>query len=91
MQHESEQLKIPAADVRYTRRQIREQFGWSATHLWHHLTRLCDWEFVLAQGGGRGKLVEYQLLLGVAADQPPAAICGLSGPEPLPEPASETT
>ena len=27
-----------------------------------HLERLCRWEYVVAHGGGRGKLIEYQLL-----------------------------
>ena len=28
---------------------------------WVRLT-VCSWEYVVAQGGGRGKLIEYQLL-----------------------------
>ena len=49
--------------------------------MWHHLQLLCSWEYVVAQGGGRGKLVEYQLLgdSGPVTAQP-GAICGLLEP-----------
>ena len=57
--HVAEQQQILPAEVRFTRRQLREQFGWGATQLWHHLQQLCSWEYVVAQGGGRGKLIEY--------------------------------
>ena len=57
--------------------QPREQFGWGATQLRHHLQQLCSWEYVIAQGGGRGKLVEYQLLGG---EHQPGPICGLLEP-----------
>jgi DNA primase len=75
--HVAEQQQIPPAEVRFTRRQLREQFGWGATQLWHHLQQLCSWEYVVAQGGGRGKLIEYQLLGG---SQQPGPICGLIEP-----------
>jgi DNA primase len=79
--HLAEQQQIAQAEVRFTRRQLREQFGWGATQLWHHLHQLCSWEYVVAQGGGRGKLIEYQLLgdSGPAMAQP-GAICGLIEP-----------
>ena len=79
--HVAEQQQILPAEVRFTRRQLREQFGWGATQLWHHLQQLCSWEYVVAQGAGRGKLIEYQLLgdSGAAMNQP-GAICGLIEP-----------
>ena len=78
VEHLAEKEQIPLAEVRFTRRQLREQFGWGATQLWHHLQQLCSWEYVVTQGGGRGKLVEYQLL--GESGRPTGPICGLLEP-----------
>lgn len=47
---------------RFTRKQVRDYSGWGNTQLKVHLDRLEDMEYVISHGGGRGKVVEYELL-----------------------------
>jgi len=63
--HVREQMRaqaIPQADVRFTRRDVRERTGWGDTQLRVHLTRLQELEYLLAHRGMRGQSFEYELV-----------------------------
>jgi DNA primase len=49
------------ADVRFTRKQMRELTGWGDTQLRVHLARLLDMEHLFAHRGMRGQCFEYGL------------------------------
>lgn len=49
------------ADVRFTRREVRERTGWGNTQLKIHLRRLEELEYVVAQRGGRSASFVYEL------------------------------
>ena len=53
---------IEKTDFRFSRRAIREVTGWSDGQLKIHCSRLEDMEYLLIERGGRGKLIEYELL-----------------------------
>lgn len=54
--------KVEIADVRFSRRQLRNHTGWKRTQLEVHLKELVDTEYVLAfAGGGQGRRVTYRL------------------------------
>jgi DNA primase catalytic core len=53
---------IKRADFRFSRRQVRELTGWGDTQLRVHLDRLVQMEYVLAHGGRRGVVFEYELV-----------------------------
>jgi hypothetical protein len=60
------------ADVRFTRRAVREHCGWSDFQVRTHLGRLVDLEYVLVHRGGRGQSFVYELLWdGAGADGRP--------------------
>ena len=56
------QAGIERGAYRFTRKQIRHYSGWGNTQLKVHLARLEDMEYLIVQGGGRGKLIEYEML-----------------------------
>jgi DNA primase catalytic core len=53
---------IPAREVRFTRRDVREATHWSDNQLKVHCTRLSEMEYLLAHGGTRGHYLQYELL-----------------------------
>ena len=70
-------LQVTEAEVRFTRREIRERLGWGATVLRVHLERLCRWEYVVPQSSGRGTLAKYQLLFSSRGYEGQPTFCGL--------------
>ena len=59
-----QQLKIERADFRFSRRQVRQATGWSATQVRIHMDRLQEMEYLLAhRGGSIGQSFVYELLL----------------------------
>lgn len=52
-----------AADIRFTRRQVREAIGWSVTQVRIHLERLQELEYVWPMRGRFGVSYEYRLLV----------------------------
>ena len=70
-------LLVSEAEVRFTRREIRERLGWGATVLRVHLERLCRWEYVIPQSSGRGALAKYQLLFSGRGYEGQPTFCGL--------------
>ena len=59
---ESERLDKGRADVRFTRRAVRDFTGWHNTQASIHLSRLVELEYLLVHRGGRGQSFEYELL-----------------------------
>ncbi len=82
--------------ARFTRRELRDECRWGSTQLKVHLQRLVDLEYLVAHGGGRGRLVTYELLWGT---EPGETVCGLAvvgekaggsrGPEVVRKPSNE--
>lgn len=64
------------AEVRFTRRDIRDALHWSDSQLKNHCLRLVEMEYLLLHGGSRGHLLQYQLLWdGGSGDE--NHLCGL--------------
>lgn len=59
---ECQRQAIKRGDFRFSRRQVRELTGWGDTQLRVHLDRLVQMEYVLAHGGRRGVVFEYELV-----------------------------
>jgi hypothetical protein len=53
---------IARADIRFTRRELREATGWGDTQLKLHLGRLAELEYLLIHRAGRGQGFVYELL-----------------------------
>ncbi|MGH9281942.1 MAG: DNA primase, partial [Acidimicrobiales bacterium] len=53
---------VPRAEVRFTRRQVREHCGWSEFQVRTHIERLVALEYVLVHRGGRGNSFVYEAL-----------------------------
>jgi len=63
--HVHEQMRaqaIPQADVRFTRKDVREATGWGDTQLKVHLARLVELEYLLTHRAERGQGFAYELL-----------------------------
>ncbi len=54
--------QIDRAEVRLTRREIREATGWTMTQLTVHLERLITLEYVIQHQGGKGLQCVYELM-----------------------------
>ncbi len=61
VQVECKNQGVEQSDYRFSRKQIRESTGWGNTQLKVHCGRLEDMEYLLSSGGGRGKVITYQL------------------------------
>jgi hypothetical protein len=57
-----EKQGIDRADLRFSRREVREFTGWGHTQLKIHLKRLEELEYLLVHRGGRGQSFVYELL-----------------------------
>jgi DNA primase catalytic core len=53
---------IPQAEVRFTRKDVREATGWGDTQLKVHLARLAELEYLLTHRAERGQGFAYELL-----------------------------
>jgi DNA primase len=74
---------IEQRDFRFTRKQIREQIQWSDNQLKIHCKRLEDMEYLLIHRGGRGQLMEYELLYSGDVDDNQSLLMGLVNAEQL--------
>ena len=54
--------QLPRADIRFSRKDVRDASGMSATQLRVHLERLVQLEYLLTHRGTRGQSFEYELL-----------------------------
>jgi len=59
---ECRKLQIERADYRFSRRQVREHTGWSATQVRIHMERLHEMEYLVTHRGGRGQSFVYELV-----------------------------
>ena len=82
---------IPQAEVRFTRKDVREATGWGDTQLRVHLERLHELEYLLAHRGMRGQSFEYELAFDgdTGADAP--HLVGLIDADDLAEPTTTET
>jgi DNA primase len=70
--------RIPASEVRFTRRDIRDATQWSDNQLKVHCARLADMEYLLIHGGSRGHSLRYELLWDGGEDaERQRHLCGL--------------
>ena len=75
--------KLERADVRFTRRQVREATGWSNTQLHVHLKRLEDLEYLLTHRADHGQGFVYELVYDGAGKDGRPFVCGLFDVEKL--------
>ncbi|MDR0781234.1 MAG: toprim domain-containing protein [Pseudomonadales bacterium] len=80
---------IKPAEVRFTRRDIRQATGWSDSQLKLHCARLADMEYLLLHGGGRGSLMRYELLYD-GQEPGEKRLCGLIEPQALDNEAKQS-
>ena len=81
VQRLAQEQGLPLADVRFTRRDIREATQWSDGQLKIHCTRLTEMEYLMTHGGSRGHHLQYELLYdGKDAGR---HLCGLLDPAKL--------
>ena len=59
---------IDRGDFRFSRRQVREHTGWSATQVRIHMERLQEMEYLVTHRGGRGQSFVYELVFESSAD-----------------------
>jgi DNA primase len=74
---------VKAADVRFTRRDVRQATRWSDNQLKVHCARLADMEYLLVHAGSRGHALRYELLWDGADDAQGRHLCGLIDAEAL--------
>lgn len=70
---------VPAAQVRFNRRDVREFAGWSYNQVQAHIGRLEELEYLLVSRGERGRLYRYELALDAGRKRLP----GLTDPAKL--------
>jgi DNA primase catalytic core len=63
--------KVDRSDHRFSRRQVREHTGWSATQVRIHMERLQEMEYLIAHRGGRGQSFVYELAFESTANPTP--------------------
>lgn len=59
---ECEQQGIEQSDFRFSRKQLRDELGWSDTALKVHLSRLTDFDYLVAHTNGHRQRFHYELL-----------------------------
>ena len=80
---ECKRLKMGRADLRFSRRNVRQHTGWGNTQLRVHLKRLVELEYLLVHRGGRGQSFVYELVYERRADTDKPVLPGLIEAEKL--------
>jgi len=75
---EAERLAMKPADLRFSRRLVRELTGWGDTQLKIHLARLTELEYILAHRVARGQGLEYELVYDGEGDAGGRFLMGLA-------------
>jgi hypothetical protein len=75
--------EIDRQQVRFTRRQLREQLGWGDTQLKVHLARLVDFELVIAHRADSGGGLVYELAWSGEGIDGRRFLIGLTSPDHL--------
>ena len=78
--------RMQPADVRFTRRDVRQATRWSDNQLKVHCARLADMEYLLVHAGSRGHALRYELLWDGADDAQGRHLCGLIDADALDAP-----
>jgi hypothetical protein len=81
VQGDVERLEMPAHEVRFTRRGLRERLAWGDTQLKVHLARLVELEYLIAHRVTPGRRFVYELAFDGAAEG--VAFPGLIDPDTL--------
>jgi len=81
--------QMQRADVRFSRRDVREATGWGDTQLRVHLGRLTALEYLLVHRGGRGQRFVYELVVAPPADGRTPVLPGLLAVEALVPPGAK--
>ena len=80
----AERERVKPADVRFTRKDIRDATQWSDSQLKLHCARLADMEYLLIHAGNRGHSLRYELLWDGGDDaERRRHLCGLLDPGQL--------
>ena len=74
--------KIDQDRLFFSRRELREQTGWTQTQIRRHLDRLADLEYVAVRHGRNGIALQYELLIDASAEADGFAV-GLIDPAKL--------
>jgi DNA primase/post-segregation antitoxin (ccd killing protein) len=74
---QAKQQQIPRAEVRFTRRQLRERCGMSTAAIRVHLERLVEMEYVQPAAGRNGLRFQYELLFDGQLDSSAPQMIGL--------------
>jgi hypothetical protein len=75
---EAERQAMKPADLRFSRRLVRELTGWGDTQLKIHLARLTELEYILAHRVARGQGLEYELVYDGEGDAGGRFLMGLA-------------
>jgi hypothetical protein len=81
-----EMMRGKDGDTKYTRRDIREQIGWTNTRLHIHLKELLDFEFLAVEAGRNGLLHRYRLAYEGEGKDGSKFLAGLKDVDQLQEP-----
>ena len=85
----AQETSIRAADVRFTRRAVREAIGWSDRQVRSHLKKLVDLEYVIVHRGKNGQRYVYELLYTGQGHAGEPFLIGLIDPSELKEPSKK--
>jgi DNA primase catalytic core len=88
---ECARLNIKRADLRFSRKPVRDATGLSDTQLRLHLERLVQMEYLLVHRGMRGQSFEYELLYDGAGENEHVFVPGLIDLDTLKATADATT
>ena len=65
---ECERRKVDRDHLLFSRRELREQTGWTQTQIRRHLDRLADLEYIAIRHGRNGIALQYELLIDASAE-----------------------
>ena len=82
----AETERLPAAEIGFTRKDIREVTGWSDNQLKVHCVRLAELEYLLAGHSRNGTPLRYRLAWDGGGEDGTRHLTGLIDPSTLPDP-----
>lgn len=65
---ECERRKVDQNKLLFSRRELREETGWTQTQIRRHLDRLADLEYVAIRHGRNGVTLQYELLINATTE-----------------------
>ncbi|MEE8060161.1 MAG: CHC2 zinc finger domain-containing protein [Pseudomonadales bacterium] len=91
VQQECQAQHVEQSHLRFSRKHLRQQIGWTYDQVRVHLDRLVKMEYVLVHKGGRGQSFEYELLYDGNPETPYAHMMGLLDVSALKQPKNTPT